>query len=122
MNIRMRNTAVAVCAVAWLSLTGAKATTVIPPTFEEMADRADLVFVGKAVGSSGDWRAVGPNRVNFTLVEIETEEVLKGNAGAPMCCIDRLKNSPLPDEREGDSIDDQGIRKVIQTLCASFGI
>lgn len=80
MNIRMKTRAVAVCAVAWLSLTGAKATTVIPPTFEEMTDRADLVFVGKAVASRAEWRTVGTNRVIFTLADFEAVEVLKGNA------------------------------------------
>ncbi|HXT41041.1 MAG TPA: hypothetical protein VN887_13605, partial [Candidatus Angelobacter sp.] len=68
-------------AVAWLFLSTAMATTVIPPTFEEMADRADLVFVGKAVGSRSEWRSVGADRAIFTLVEFETEQVLKGNAG-----------------------------------------
>ena len=49
--------------VAGLFLTTAKATTVIPPTFEEMTDRAELVFVGKVVGSRAEWRTVGTNRV-----------------------------------------------------------
>ena len=59
----------------------ANATTVIPPTFEEMADRADLVFVGKVAGSHSEWRTVGSDRVIFTLVEFETQELLKGKAG-----------------------------------------
>jgi sterol desaturase/sphingolipid hydroxylase (fatty acid hydroxylase superfamily) len=70
---------VAACAIAWLFLTTAMATTVVPPTFEEMTDMADLVFVGKAVSSRADWRSVGTDRVIFTLVEFETNEVLKGN-------------------------------------------
>ena len=68
-------------AFAWLSVTTALATTVVPPTFAEMADRADLVFVGKAVGSHSEWRSVGTSRVIFTLVEFEAQEVLKGTAG-----------------------------------------
>ena len=59
----------------------ANATTVIPPTFEEMTDRAELIFVGKVVGSHAEWRSVGTNRVICTLVEFERQEVLKGDAG-----------------------------------------
>jgi len=81
MKTRLKSRAVAACAIAWLSITAAKATTVVPPTFEEMADRADLVFEGKVVGAHSEWRALGTNRVIFTLIEFETQEVLKGDAG-----------------------------------------
>jgi len=47
-------------------------------TFEEMTDRADLVFEGKVVSSRAEWRTVGTDRVIFTLVEFERQEVLKG--------------------------------------------
>lgn len=79
MNNRMKSVLATFGAIAWLFLTSAKATTIIPPTFEEMTDRADLVFVGKAIASRAEWRTVGSDRVIFTLVEFETEEVLKGN-------------------------------------------
>jgi len=64
-----------------LFLTTASGTTVIPPAFEEMADRAELIFVGKVTGSRAEWRTVGSstNRVIFTLVEFEAQEVLKGS-------------------------------------------
>jgi hypothetical protein len=79
MTNRLKSILVAVCTTTWLFLTGANATTVIPPTFEEMTDRADLVFVGKALSSRSEWRSVGTNRVIFTLVDYETHDVLKGN-------------------------------------------
>ena len=63
-----------------LVLTRANATTVIPPTFEELADRADLVFVGTVVGSQAEWRVAGTNQAIFTRVEFQTEEILKGTA------------------------------------------
>src|SRR2546426_3785737 len=81
MTNRLNIAAGIVCVIAGLFLSTAKATTVIPPTFEQLADRADLVFVGKVVGSRAEWRSVGTDRVIFTLVEFETAEVLKGNAG-----------------------------------------
>ena len=79
--MRLRKFSVVAWAIAWLAITDASATTVIPPTFEEMADMAELVFVGKAVASRAEWRTIGNDRVIFTLVEFETQEVLKGNAG-----------------------------------------
>jgi hypothetical protein len=81
MTNRLKSIAVAVCATTWLFIMGANATTVIPPTFEEMTDRAELVFVGKVLSSRSEWRSVGIDRVIFTLVEFETHDVLKGNGG-----------------------------------------
>jgi hypothetical protein len=81
MTICLRKLSVVAWVIVWAAITDASATTVIPPTFEEMADRAELVFVGKAVASRAEWRTVGSDRVIFTLVEFETQEVLKGNAG-----------------------------------------
>src|SRR5262245_32730012 len=72
--------AVAILAAGELFLTPGKATTVIPPTFEEMTDRAELIFVGKVISSQAEWRTVGANRVIFTMVAFETVEVLKGKA------------------------------------------
>ena len=68
--------------VVGLCFATANATTVIPPTFEEMTDRAELIFLGKVVSSRAEMRIVGTNRVIFTLVEFERQEVLKGEAGA----------------------------------------
>jgi hypothetical protein len=72
----------AMCVSGLLVLTRARATTVVPPTFEEMADRADLVFVGDVVGSQAEWRVTGTNQAIFTLVDFHTEEILKGTAAA----------------------------------------
>jgi len=62
----------------------ANATTVIPPSFEQLTDRAELIFVGKVRSARAEWRTVGPNRVIFTLVEFEREELLKGEAGSTL--------------------------------------
>ena len=72
----------AMCVSGLVVLTRANATTVVPPTFEEIAERADLVFVGKAVGSTARWWGAGTNQAIFTEVDFHTEEVLKGSAGA----------------------------------------
>jgi len=72
----------AMCVSGLLVLTRTNATTVVSPTFEEMTDRADLVFVGKVVELKADWQVAGTNQAIFTLVEFHTEEILKGTAPA----------------------------------------
>jgi hypothetical protein len=57
-----------------------RSTTVIPPTFEELADRAELVFVGQVIGSHAEWRAADARRAIFTFTEFRVDEVWKGNA------------------------------------------
>jgi hypothetical protein len=76
-----RTVAVLACAIS-LWTPPSIATTVVPPTFEEMVDKADLIFVGQVVRSRAEWRVAGNKRAIFTLVEFETQEVLKGTAGA----------------------------------------
>src|SRR5438128_967529 len=72
----------AMCVLGLLVLTRTHATTVVPPTFEEMTDRAELVFVGKVVELKAEWQVAGTNQAIFTLVEFHTEEILKGTAAA----------------------------------------
>ena len=72
----------AMCVAGLLVLTRTNATTVVSPTFEEMTDRADLVFVGKVVELKAEWQVAGTNQAIFTLVEFHTEEILKGTAPA----------------------------------------
>jgi hypothetical protein len=57
------------------------ATTVIPPTFEQMTEKAQLIFVGKVVTVRSEWRVVNGKRAIYTVVQFQNEEVLKGNAG-----------------------------------------
>jgi hypothetical protein len=66
--------------IAGIGFATALATTVIPPTFEEMTDRAEVIFVGKVVSLRSEWRGVGPQRAIFTLVEFEKTETLKGDS------------------------------------------
>src|SRR5262245_37456965 len=80
MTKHLNKIAVTIWSVTGLFLATAKATTVIPPTFEEMTERADLVFVGKVIGTQAEWRTVGTKRVIFTMVTFEAAEILKGKA------------------------------------------
>jgi hypothetical protein len=58
----------------------ARATTVMPPTFEEMTDRAEVIFVGTVIRSRSEWREVGNQRAIFTMVEFAKLETLKGDS------------------------------------------
>jgi len=80
MTHSLKRVALSTCLSVRLFCTSANATTVVPPTFEEMAERADLIFAGKVARVRAEWRSAGTNQVIFTLVEFDTEEVLKGRA------------------------------------------
>jgi hypothetical protein len=70
------------CTLSFIALClVSNATTVIPPTFEQLTDRAELIFIGKVVSSRSEWRNAGGKRAIFTLVEFEKQEVLKGEMG-----------------------------------------
>ncbi len=112
MRQRSRNLVRAAVVISSLLLGPAKATTIIPPTFEEMTDRADLVFLGLVLRSHAEWRSVGTNRVIFTLVEFKTQEVLKGDA-APTVMLQflggrvgdvRLEVSEVPAFETGERV------------------
>lgn len=80
-NLKMLKRVISACAIVFILVGAAKALTVVPPTFEEMAEQADLVFVGKSIASRAAWRTVGTDRVIFTFVEFQADEILKGSAG-----------------------------------------
>lgn len=67
-----------------LAIPVAMATTVIPPTFEELADKAELVFVGQMTGSHAEWRTNGARRVILTFIEFKAEQVWKGEAASSL--------------------------------------
>ena len=73
--------AVCVSVFVFILVGFSRALTVVPPTFEEMADQADLVFIGKAVASRAAWRTTGTDQAIFTMIDFESDEILKGKAG-----------------------------------------
>jgi hypothetical protein len=80
MKVPLLNAAgVAILLATWFAAVPAQATTVVPPTFEEMTVRADLIFVGTATSTYSEWRTNGPNRAIFTLTTFQTQDVLKGD-------------------------------------------
>jgi hypothetical protein len=65
-----------------LSLSTACATTVIPPTFDDLVTRADMIFEGTVTGLRSEWTGEGPNRHIVTYVSFKIEDSIKGAAGA----------------------------------------
>lgn len=69
-------------AVAFVSVahawTPVRAATVEPMTLDEMARRAEMIFVGRVIGSRADWN-VKRTRI-YTYVTFEVERFLKGGA------------------------------------------
>ncbi len=61
---------------------GLHATTVIPPTFDQLVRDADFVFEGKVASTRSQWEGEGAERNIFTYVTFNIEDALKGAPGA----------------------------------------
>ena len=59
----------------------AKATTVIPPTFDELVAQAETIFQGVVTDVTSQWVGEGGQRHIVSYVTFNVEETLKGNAG-----------------------------------------
>ena len=68
-------TAVLVCTAV------ASATTVIPPTFDELVSQAETIFVGRAVDSRSEFDVSAGGRSIVTHITFSVERVLKGRVG-----------------------------------------
>lgn len=69
------------CLTALLSIPSfLSATTVIPPTFEQMVAEADVVFQGEVVDVRSQFREIGADRIIVTIVSFRVSKVLKGSA------------------------------------------
>lgn len=74
---------VALCVICTWSAAGvARATTVIPPTFESLVSSANTIFVGEVIDVRSEWTATAQGRAIVTEVTFKVEDVWKGAAGA----------------------------------------
>lgn len=66
-----------------LTITGAnvRATTVIPPTFDELVDQAEVIFQGNVSDVKSQWIGEGAQRVIVSYVTFKVDDSVKGNAG-----------------------------------------
>jgi hypothetical protein len=57
------------------------ATTIVPVTFRELVQNADVIFVGEVVGQRASWDMTRDGRSIVTSVQFNVVRVLKGNVG-----------------------------------------
>src|SRR6266404_3903847 len=65
-----------------LALVHVTATTVIPPTFEQLVQQAELIFQGTATDVRSVWEGQGAQRHIETYVTFQVADSVKGNAGS----------------------------------------
>lgn len=65
-----------------LALPAARATTVIPPTFEDLVGKAEAIFEGTVTGLRSEWTGAGTERHIVTYVSFRVEDPIKGATGA----------------------------------------
>jgi len=65
-----------------ISFTYITATTIIPPTFEQLVQQAELIFQGTVTDVRSVWEGEGAQRHINTYVTFQIGENMKGNAGS----------------------------------------
>lgn len=68
--------------VVSMALPAVRATTVIPPTFDELVTQAEVIFEGTVIGTRSEWTGEGTNRHIVTYVTFKVEDAIKGAVGA----------------------------------------
>src|ERR1700674_516673 len=68
------------CAV--LAIASARATTVIPPTFDQLVGDAELIFQGTVTDVRSQWIGEGAERAVVSFITFQIEDTLKGNPGS----------------------------------------
>src|SRR5664279_1808123 len=64
-----------------LAVVSVRATTVIPPTFDQLVTDAELIFQGTVTASHSQWIGQGTERHIVTHVTFRIEDALKGAPG-----------------------------------------
>ena len=59
----------------------ALATTVIPPSFDELVSRAEMIFQGSVTDVRSEWTGEGAQRHIMSYVTLKVEDTFKGNPG-----------------------------------------
>ena len=60
----------------------ALATTVIPPSFEELVSRAEMIFQGSVTDVRSEWTGEGAQRHIMSYVTLKVEDAIKGKSGS----------------------------------------
>jgi hypothetical protein len=64
-----------------LTVRTAKATSVIPPTFDELVDQAEVIFEGNVTDVRSQWVGEGAQRHIVSYVSFKVEDAVKGSPG-----------------------------------------
>jgi hypothetical protein len=67
--------------VAGLAVASVHATTVIPPTFDQLVSDAELIFEGTVMDVRSQWAGGGAERHIVTQVTFQIEDAIKGAPG-----------------------------------------
>src|SRR5438045_9187932 len=60
----------------------ALATTVIPPSFDDLVSRAEMIIQGSVTDVRSEWTGEGAQRHIMSYVTVKVEDAIKGNPGA----------------------------------------
>ncbi|HEX7517841.1 MAG TPA: hypothetical protein VF345_11220 [Chthoniobacterales bacterium] len=64
-----------------LAVASVRATTVIPPTFDQLVTDAELIFEGTVTDTRSQWTGQGAERVIVTYVTFKIDDAIKGAPG-----------------------------------------
>jgi hypothetical protein len=64
-----------------LAVVSVRATTVIPPTFNQLVSDAELIFQGTVTATRSEWTGQGAERVIVTYVTFKIDDAIKGAPG-----------------------------------------
>jgi hypothetical protein len=78
----MKTKFILLLAIIAVALGPMTATTVIPPTFEQLVQQAELIFQGAVTDVRSVWEGEGAQRHIDTYVTFQIGENVKGNSGA----------------------------------------
>lgn len=67
--------------IAWSIIGLASATTVIPPSFDELVSQAEIIFQGTVTNVRSEWIGEGAQRHIVSYVTFKVNDTFKGNPG-----------------------------------------
>ena len=79
--MKIHRTSLAAFCGLFLALAPARATTVIPPTFDELVGQAEVIFQGTVTDVKSQWIGEGSERHIVTYVTFQVEDTVKGEPG-----------------------------------------
>ena len=76
---KLLSLAISACLLSTLGV--ARATTVIPPTFDELVGKAELIFQGSVTNVRSQWVGEGAQRHIASYITFNVDDALKGSPG-----------------------------------------